>query len=264
MVETALDRAHGAMETAPEDDTARLAFYHAIADTELFLLLKSEALGDDITPEIFDLEEGRFVMTFDLEERLAEFCDNPAPFAALPGRVIAGALAGQGIGIGVNLGVAPSAFLMPPEALGWLADTLAARPHLTKARPVAFDTPDGLPARLAEALAQRLEQLPGLARRACLARVTYEGGQQGHLLAVEGADARNQPAIAKAVSETLVFSGLEAGELDVTFLAADVHVPADLRRLAHGIDIPEGKPAPQPARTATAPGMDPARPPKLR
>ena len=129
---------------------------------------------------------------------------------------------------------------------------------------MAFDTPDGLPARLAEALAQRLEQLPGLARRAFLARVTYEGGQQGHLLAVEGADARNQPAIAKAVSETLVFSGLEAGELDVTFLAADVHVPADLRRLAHGIDIPEGKPAPQPARTATAPGMDPARPPKLR
>ena len=41
---TDLDQAHAAMETAPEDDTARLRFYERLADTELFMLLGAEAV----------------------------------------------------------------------------------------------------------------------------------------------------------------------------------------------------------------------------
>jgi hypothetical protein len=264
MVESALDRAHGAMEMAPEDDLARLAYYQAIADAELFLLLVSEPIADDIAPKLFELESGRFVMAFDQEERLADFCDAPVPYAALPGRVIAGALVGKGIGIGLNLGVAPSAFLMPPEALAWLVGTLAQEPKVTQARPLAFNAPGGLPNTLLTALEHRLAQLPGLARAAYLVQATYEGGAKGYMLAFEGASDETQAALAKAVSETLVFSGIDAAELDVTFLDADHPVPAGLLRVARCIEIPAGNAPSQPINSSSAPGMDPNRPPRLK
>lgn len=264
MSETILDRAHAAMEAAPFDDDARLRFYHRIADAELFLLLESEPTGDEITPKLFELDAGRFVMAFDLEERLAEFCEKPAPYVALPGRVIAGALAGQETGIGLNLGVAPSAFLMTPEALEWLTGTLAEAPQLVEARPMSFGAPAGLPAILIEALENRFAELPGMAKCALLASVRYEGGRLGHILAFEGADTISQAALAKTVSETLVFSGVDAGELDVAFLAAGVSAPEGLRRVAHRFDIPAGQVVPAPISNPSAPGMDPSRPPKLR
>ncbi|MGB8622714.1 MAG: SseB family protein, partial [Paracoccaceae bacterium] len=126
--QTPLDRAHAAMEAAPEDDAVRLRFFERLADCELFLLLSREAEGEDIAPKVFDLEGGAFVLVFDREERLADFVGETAPYAALSGRLIAGMLAGQGIGMGVNLGVAPSSILIPAEAIGWLADTLGQRP----------------------------------------------------------------------------------------------------------------------------------------
>ena len=42
---TALDLAHAAMDAAPEDNAARLRFYHRLADSELFLLLSAEPDG---------------------------------------------------------------------------------------------------------------------------------------------------------------------------------------------------------------------------
>ena len=44
--ETLLDAAHQAMEAAPEDGQARLAFYERLAAGELFLLLESEDEGE--------------------------------------------------------------------------------------------------------------------------------------------------------------------------------------------------------------------------
>ena len=49
---------------------------------------------------------------FDREERLADFAKGSAPYAAISGRILAGMLEGQGIGLGVNLEVAPSSILM--------------------------------------------------------------------------------------------------------------------------------------------------------
>ncbi len=115
--ETPLDMSHAAMEAAPNDDAARLRFYERLADSEMFLLLTKETEGDQISPEIFDLGDASFVLVFDRIERLAQFVGKPAPYAALSGRVIAQMLAGQGIGLGVNLEVAPSQMLIPPEAV---------------------------------------------------------------------------------------------------------------------------------------------------
>ncbi|MGB3315888.1 MAG: SseB family protein [Albidovulum sp.] len=259
-----LDRAHAAMEVAPDDDAARLRFYERLADAELYLLLEAEPVGETVAPQVFALEEGQFALAFDSEERLAEFTGAPSPYAALPGRVIARALAGEGVGLGLNLGVAPSAFLMPGEALGWLAGTLDHAPKPAEARVVSAEAPKGLPEALFMALDAKLAGLAGLARTAHLVAVTYTDGRRGHMLAFEGAADGAEAALAKAVSEALVFSGIEAGEIDVAFPGADDPLAARIAKVSLRFDLPE--PAREEAQVIApaAPGMDPARPPKLR
>ena len=69
--------------------------------------------GDRIEPEIFELADASFVLVFDREERLSQFVGRPAPYAAPSGRATASMLAGQGIGLAVNIEVAPSSILLP-------------------------------------------------------------------------------------------------------------------------------------------------------
>ncbi|MFN7225492.1 MAG: SseB family protein, partial [Paracoccaceae bacterium] len=91
-----LDAAHAAVSADPDNETLRLRFFERLADGEMFLLLDREAQGETLDPRVFDLEDGRFVLVFDREERLASFSGGIAPYAALPGRVIAALLKGQG------------------------------------------------------------------------------------------------------------------------------------------------------------------------
>ena len=259
---TPLDIAHAAMDAAPEDDAARLRFYERVADGELFLLLESEVEDQAVTPRVFALEDGPVVLAFDREDRLSAFTGAPAPYAALPGRVIAAQLAGQGIGIGLNLGVAPSSFLISAGAVDWLAATLGHAPAEVEARPVSFHAPGGLPERLIEGLDAKLARAGGLAMAALLAGVSYADGRRGHMLAFVGAAPGAQEALARAAAEALTFSGLDAGEMDVTFLAPEDAALAPLARVALRFDLP--MPAlPDPIARA-APGMDPDRPPRLK
>ncbi len=264
MTETMLDRAHEAMGTAPDDDAARLRFYERLADAELYLLLETEPADETIAPQVFALEEGRFALAFDAEERLADFTGAPAPYAALPGRVIARALAGEGIGLGLNLGVAPSSFLMPTEALGWLAGTLDHAPERAEARITSVAAPKGLPEAVISALDAKLAGLAGLARAAHLVAVGYRDGRRGHLLAFETAAEGAEAALAKAVSEALIFSGVELGEIDVAFPGMDDPLTARIARVSLRFDLPEPEAEAMQVVTSTAPGMDPANPPKLR
>lgn len=259
---TALDRAHAAMMAAPEDDTARLAWYQAFADAEMILWLEAEPAGTDITPKVVDLESGPVVLAFDTEERLAALAQGPVPYAALPGRILAQHLAGQGLGIGVNLADEARAFLIAPAALDWLCGVLAAAPFVTQARPVEIAAPAGLPQALLSALDAKLARAGGLAAAAVLARVTYQGGRRGHMLAILSPRPGAEDALARAVSEALVFSGLDAGELDVAFLPAEDPVAASLLR--HGLRFDLPLPPEPKAHTPAAPGMDPSKPPRLR
>lgn len=262
---TPLDQAHALMEAASGDDALRLRFYERLADAELYLLLAEESDGDNLRPAIFRLEDGDFAMTFDREERLAAFSDAPAPYAALPGRIVARELAALGVGLGLNIGVAPSAFLLPAPALAWLSATLGHAPEAAVARPAAFHDAGAVPPGLLAALAEKLARLGGFADHAVLAGVSYHDGRRGHMLAFVGHRPGTEAALAKAVSETLVFSGIEAGELDVAFLAGDDAVLAAMAARGRRLDLPV--PAPEKVRTIggpAAPGMDPDRPPKLR
>jgi hypothetical protein len=259
---TPLDQAHAAMEAAPEDGAARLRFYDRLAACEMFLLLEAEAEGDRVRPALFPVEGQNFALVFDREERLVEFVGKAAPYAALSGRRLAEMLAGQAIGLGVNLGVAPSSILIEATSVDWLAVTLTEAPEEVTARPEEITTPAGVPEALLTALDARLAAAEGLARMAYLVGATHAGGHQGHLLAFIDPVPGAEPALARAVGAALTFSGIEAGSLDVGFFRASDPVAARLARVGLRFDLPE---APKVEHVpGSAPGMDPDAPPRLR
>lgn len=260
--QTPLDNAHAAMEAAPEDDVARLKFFERLADSELFLLLTEEPKGEALSPELFELADGRFVLAFDREARLADFVGRPAPYAALSGRVIASMLSAQGLGMGVNLEVASSSILIPAEAIDWLNGTLGNGPEQVEAEMEMFEAPAGLPERLLTALDGKLATARGLARSAYLVGVTYSGGGRGHLLGFVDAVPEAQSALARAVSEALTFSGIEAGALDVGFFDASDTVTARMAQVGLRFDLPELTAEDRGDRPS--PGSDPEKPPILK
>lgn len=261
-MQTPLDAAHAAM--AAGDEAAALAFYRLLADAPLFLLLEEEAEGERIRPRVFELQDGPVLLAFDSEERLAGMGGAPLPYAALPGRIIAQHLAGQGVSLGLNLGTgAASETLLPPEALSFLAERLEVAPEAVEAAVTGFAPPQGLPPALDEALRFTLSGAAGLARAAVLAGVVYEGGRRGHVLAILDALPEAEEPLARAMAEALAFSGVDAAELDVTFLASDAAAVPALVRAGLVFEVPRPEAPPEPM-APPAPGSDPARPPRLR
>lgn len=261
--QTPLDLAHASMLAAPDDDTARLRFYERLADGELFLLLSGNASGDNISPQVFEVEDQAYVLAFDRETRLSGFVGQPAPYAALSGRSIAAMLAPQTMGLGLNLDVAPSAMLIPPQAVVWLHQTLGQAPDQVLARPQEIFAPRGLPEVLITALDTKLATAGGFALSAYLVGVQYEDGRRGHLLAFVDAKPGAETALSQAANEALIFSGIDAGTLDVGFFQASDQIAALLAKSGLRFDLP-------PAQTQTtaplreAPGSNPEKPPILR
>ncbi len=150
------------------------------------------------------------------------------PYAGLSGRALAEMLRGQGIGLALNLEVAPSAMLIPAEAVDWLVQTLSNAPSETEARISEVSPPIGLPEAVITGLDRKLAIAAGLARSAYLAAATYEDGSRGHVLAfvdaVEGAD---------EVDRNDLLEGVEiGGRLERAVLADRALRPAD----AGGVD----------------------------
>ena len=157
--------------------------------------------------------------------------------------------------------MAPSAILIPPDALIWLCDTLGGdTPGAATTRPDTLHAPGDLPPSLLHALDSALARMGGLAQQAYLAGAVYPGGVQGHILMFLGAIPEAEEALTRAVSEALVFSGIEAGALDVGFATPDSALAQRLGRVGLRFDLPVV--AERAARLA--PGSDLTKPPKLR
>jgi len=258
--QTPLDIAYAAMEAAPTDDTMRLKFFERVADGELFMLLDKEHEGDaPIEPLIFPVDDQNYILVFDREERLAAFSEGEAPYAALSGRVVCEMLDGAGIGLGLNLTVAPSEMFLPPEAISWLHETLGNAPEETEASMREIYPPADLPEALITALDQKLAMTSGLARFAYLAGASYDNGLRSHILAFVDHVPGSEDALAGLVSEALTFCGVEAGMLDVAFFKSTDFICGSLARFGLRFDLPE----PEKATEVSAPGMDPAKPPRL-
>ncbi len=260
MTETALDLAHAAMEREPNDDAARLKFFERLGDAELFLLLSEEPEDDQVSPETFDIGDQTVVLVFDREERLAQFVGQAAPYAALSGRIVAELLAEQGLGLMLNPDVAPSSFVLAADGVIWLDQTLRNGPEEVSGALSELTKPS-VPDILVASLDAKLATATGLAQSAYLVGSRDEGGAAGHLLGFIGAQPGAERALAKAISEALTFSGIEAGALDVAFFAADDPFAERLARCGLRFDLPQPVAAGTPG---AAPGMDPERPPVLK
>ena len=258
-----LDQALAVMLAEPEDDEARLRYYRVLAESELFVLLEAEAERGSMSPLTFPLESGPVVLAFSSEERLVAFTGMASPYAALPGRVIAAQLAGQGLGLGVNLGSGAD-WLMADYAVDWLAGLLGSVPSETRGLPVSMEGPGEVDPRVAEALAVALSGAGGLAAGAVLARAEWADGSEGLLLAYLGASEASEPALARALAEAIAFSGLEEGLLDVVFLEPEDATARHLLAIGQPLRLPEPPKAVPERAPPPPPGMDPAKPPRLR
>jgi hypothetical protein len=137
---------------------------------------------------------------------------------------------------------------------------LGQEPAEVEARPEEFLPPAGLPETLITALDTKLASAAGLAKLAYLTAVKYDNGTQSHLLALIDPVPGSEPTLAKAINEALVFSGVEAGSIDVAFLKAADAMAAKLARVGLRFDLPIPPERPE----QTAPGSDPDKPPILR
>tara|TARA_R110002096_G_scaffold119038_8_gene257812 strand:- start:18151 stop:18927 length:777 start_codon:yes stop_codon:yes gene_type:complete len=257
---TPIDTAHAHMEANPNDDNARLGFYERLMDGEMFMLLETESDGQNIKPDLFTVDDQTYALIFDREERLAEFAEKIVPFAAFSGRTVVAMLDGQNIGLGINLAVSSSSTLLPPSAITWMAQTVATAPTQAEAKPSEIFAPAKLPETFLTALDAKLSTMAGLADIAYLAQASYETGIRASVIAFVNARPDAQSAIARAISETLIFSGIEAGSLDVMFLNASDAICAKFAKMGLRFDLPKLETPTAPS----APGMDPDKPPKLR
>lgn len=244
MAETPLARAVRLHLLRPEDDTARLRLFEVLSGAELVLPLAAgaEAGGEDVTPETLDLEGVAHVVAHDGLGGLAG--EEPRPTATLSGLALAQMLEGQGAGLALRLGGMGEPFLVAPEALAWLARSLAEGPEQVQARPLALHPPRGLPASLLTALDRRLAQGEGLARAAWLAGVDWSDGTRGYLLAFVGTRPGAEEPLAGGINAAVSLSEAEGVRLDVTFLTEGDPVIARLARVALRFDLESPEPPP--------------------
>lgn len=258
---TPLDLAHDAMEAAPENQAARLRFYERLAESELFLMLKAEPTGETLEPKVFPVEDARYLLVFDRIERLAEFADAQTPYAAISGRSLAQMIKGQDLGLGVNLGVAPSSILVPASAIDWLNQALANETAEIEAQLTGLTTPYDIPLDFLQTLDAKLAAMAGAAQSAYLAGTLFDDGSKGLMLGFIDAPDGAQDALRQAVTEAVSFS-FEPLAMDITFLPNDSPLKARLEQSGLKFDIPKFQPPEPPP--PLAPGLDPTKPPKLR
>ncbi len=258
-MDTPLDLTCLAMQN---DEANAPAFYARFLEAELFLLLESEVSGDAAQPLVMETSDGSLVLVFDLEERMAAFSDEPSDYVSLSGRRIAKMLSGQGLAIGLNLGDAPSAMVLPVDAVDWLAAVAIGDDKVVEAKPLEISKPVGVPETLVAALDGKLANMGGVVSAAYLVSARYEGGENGHMLALVNVPEAAKAGVSEALSEALRFSGVEAGQLDLAFMPADDSHLESFMRAGLGFEIPE---LVLPKITEpSAPGTDPDSPPILR
>lgn len=285
--ETALDAALDLLRLAeappagspdPAAQEGALRAYHAVlAAQELFVPLDPPAPGmaapagaDSFAPRVLALASGMVVPAFDTEARLAQMLPGGAEFVALRGRDLVQALADAGgLGLGLNLATPRAAYLVPPEAVGWLG-ALTAPPPPPLMPPAALrgvqpHPPVGVPGLLAGLITLCLGRWPGCAQAALLAQIRPEGGVDLPLLALIAPPEPCPPLLLQELAEAarLASQGGPAGGLAVVALPAGDPIGAHLRLRARALPVPPAPPAPK-VMPAAPPGSDPARPPRLK
>ena len=168
--ETPLDHAWTAAadEAAGEGGMAR--YYDVFAATELFLLIDPATLegGGAPQPTLFPVDGADTALVFDTEARLADFVEDGAAHLTLSGRAVIGMFAGSGVQLGVNLGDAPSATILPAPAIDWAAEALRQPIEAALDQSVTLTLPRGVLPTLLTALDAKLAGMGAVVAEAWL------------------------------------------------------------------------------------------------
>ncbi|MTH79333.1 SseB family protein [Paracoccus aestuariivivens] len=224
-----------------------------LADTELFAALVEEPAHDRAELKIHALPDGPVALACDAEDRLADFIGGPVAYVALPGRILASALAAEGQGLLVNPGQ-PSEMLLSADMLAWLTEALQAEPAIAPDEaPVSIQPPrPEVVEALAEPLSIRLGDMVGLVESAALVATVWANGRSNHSLILKNVEETRRPALAKAFAELLAFLPEVDGGTDIAF-SDQTHPSVALILEPPAPEAPE-----QPPR------RDPNAPPRLR
>jgi hypothetical protein len=192
---------------------------------------------------------------------LATISDTPVPYAALPGRVVAAQLAGQELALGLNLGTgAGCETVLAAGSIDWLAQMLTQEEPEERQAQIARLAAPLLP----EGLGQALRALLPVQSQGALAQVEYQDGGWGHVLALSGLSPEDAPRMARAVTEALAFSGLDAAALDLVFTEPDAPLFVRIAQAGQMVQPMPRAPDDSPAAAPKGPGTDPDRPPRLK
>jgi hypothetical protein len=260
---TILDQAHAVMQEKPDDEAARLKFYERLISSQLYMALEEEPEGDTLKPLFIPLEEVTYALVFDTQARMGEFTKEPTAYAAMSGRKIVEMFAGQGIGLAFNMAVAPSAILIPAEAVDWLSGMLGQNVDRQEARPVALHPPVNMSERLVGAIDAKLAAMIGMAKRAYLGEMEYDNRPRTPVLAFVDAPEDAQPQMAAAIGEAVSFTGDKDAAVDVVFLTSSDSVLEQFDNVTLRLDLPQFPEAKEP-EPPKAPGSDPEKPPILK
>jgi hypothetical protein len=257
---TPLDRAHAAAQADGADNAAMARFYALLVETPV--MVPVHPVGEDapISPQVFQLSTGPVALAFDEDERMTAFFDGPVEYVALTGRSLIAALAEQGIGLGLNLGDAPSAALLEAETIRWIAAEMGGEVDaMDLGGALTVSPPGSAPRSLLAALGERIAQMPGLVQEAWLVTLTPEAaeGRLALLLLPGTAARRAMPGVVTALSRAAAVHGSEAGNVSVGVLDETHQLLAPARRTGLALHPP-------PNRTTRGATASKDAPPRLR
>ncbi|MFN3613001.1 MAG: SseB family protein [Rubrimonas sp.] len=261
MTLTPLDRAHAAAEAPGAPDDARARFYALLLETPLCVPVEPQAGDAGPKPLVFALEDGPVALGFDDDARMAAFFEAPTEYVTLPGRALATLLAQAGLGLGLNLGEAPSAALLDADLVRWIAAEMGGGLDAAELTgPLTLASPEGATPGLLAALAERLAAFPGMVAGAWLARLGPEGapGRLTALILPADAAVRGAQALAAELGRAAAPHAPVGEDVAVGLLNRDHPLIEPARR--RGIDLLAAPTdIPRPERAPATP-----RPPVLR
>lgn len=256
MNDTPLDRAWRAAEAQGAGDAEMAEYYDTFAGVEFFLALEPDLLESEAPqPLLFSVEGAPTALIFDTEIRMANFLEAEAAHLALSGRAVISMFTGRGVQLGVNLGDAPSATILPAAAVDWAATALRQPIEAETGGRAALQAPVGVKPELLARIDAKLAGMAGLVRETWLCGV----GEGALALCVLLEQPAAENAVVSALAETARFAGGEGAAFDIAVVEDESPALSMARKVGFGFDL-SAPPAPAPL----GPGMDPSAPPKLR
>lgn len=266
MTETAIDRAWAAAEAPDAGDAEAARFWEVFAGAELHLVIDPASLDEDGPPKplTFPVEGAETALVFDTEARMAAFMEEGAAHLTLSGRAVVAMFAGTGAQLGLNLGDAPSATVLPASALDWASAALGQPIEAETAADAALAAPRGATPDLLQRIDARLAGMAAAVAEAWLCGLG--AGRPGEaaplILCVALRTPEAERPVVAALAETARFAGGERAAFDIAVIGAEDPRMAAARKV--GLGFEPADPAQEVSVAPVAPGGDPSKPPKLR